>query len=130
VFEWPIQSIAGNLPLAFDGTPSAGAPQPAIARVHEAVVEIRKVARGDPVLAAEGAVQYLQKRLIPTELARRAELNHLAALRSDRIRTAATSIHPWENMVHVQCQWLLPRQTRETISGLSRGLYRATGIGS
>jgi hypothetical protein len=78
--------------------------QPAIARVHEAVVEIRKVARRDPVLAAEGAVQYLQKRLIPTELARRAELNHLAALRSDRIRTAATSIHPWENMVHVQCQ--------------------------
>jgi hypothetical protein len=66
--------------------------QPAIARVHEAVVEIRKVARRDPVL-----VQYLQKRLIPTELARRAELNHLAALRSDRIRTAATSIHPWEN---------------------------------
>jgi hypothetical protein len=61
--------------------------QPAIARVHEAVVEIRKVARRDPVLAAEGAVQYLQKRLIPTELARRAELNHLAALRSDRIRT-------------------------------------------
>ncbi len=35
--------------------------QPAIARVHEAVVEIRKVARRDPVLAAEGAVLFLEK---------------------------------------------------------------------
>jgi tetratricopeptide (TPR) repeat protein len=35
--------------------------QPAIARVHEAVVEIRKVARRDPVLAAEGAVLFLGK---------------------------------------------------------------------
>jgi hypothetical protein len=35
--------------------------QPAIARVHEAVVEIRKMARRDPVLAAEGAVLFLEK---------------------------------------------------------------------
>jgi hypothetical protein len=35
--------------------------QPAIARVHEAVVEIRKVARRDPVLAAEGAALFLEK---------------------------------------------------------------------
>jgi hypothetical protein len=35
--------------------------QPAIARVHEAVVEIRTVARRDPVLAAEGAVLFLGK---------------------------------------------------------------------
>jgi hypothetical protein len=35
--------------------------QPAIERVREAVVEIRKVARRDPVLAAEGAVLFLEK---------------------------------------------------------------------
>src|SRR5487761_1287736 len=35
--------------------------QPAIARVREAVVEIRKVARRDPVLAAAGAVLFLEK---------------------------------------------------------------------
>src|SRR6202035_634264 len=35
--------------------------QPAIARVQEAVVEIRKVRRKDPVLAAEGAVLFLEK---------------------------------------------------------------------
>ena len=35
--------------------------QPAIARVHEAVVEIRKVARRNSVLAAEGAVLSLEK---------------------------------------------------------------------
>jgi hypothetical protein len=35
--------------------------RPAIARVHEAIVEIRKVARRDPVLAAEGAVLFLEK---------------------------------------------------------------------
>jgi hypothetical protein len=35
--------------------------QPAIARVREAVVEIRKVARRDPVPAAEGAVLFLEK---------------------------------------------------------------------
>jgi hypothetical protein len=35
--------------------------QPAITRVHEAIVEIRKVARRDPVLAAEGAILFLEK---------------------------------------------------------------------
>ncbi len=35
--------------------------QPAIQRVKEAVSEIKKVARKDPVLAAEGAVRFLQK---------------------------------------------------------------------
>ncbi len=35
--------------------------QPALARVHEALVEIRRVARRDPVLAAEGAVLFLEK---------------------------------------------------------------------
>jgi tetratricopeptide (TPR) repeat protein len=35
--------------------------QPAIARVHEAIVEIRKAVRRDPVLAAEGAVRFLEK---------------------------------------------------------------------
>jgi hypothetical protein len=35
--------------------------QPAIARVREAVVEIRKAARRDPVLGAEGAVLFLEK---------------------------------------------------------------------
>ena len=35
--------------------------QPAIPRVHEALVEIRRVARRDPVLAAEGAVLFLEK---------------------------------------------------------------------
>lgn len=36
-------------------------PQPAITRVKEAVSEIRKVARKDPVLAAEGAVTFLER---------------------------------------------------------------------
>ena len=35
--------------------------QPAIARVHEAVAEIRKVRRSNAVLAAEGAVLFLEK---------------------------------------------------------------------
>jgi len=35
--------------------------QPAIERVREAVLEINKVARRDPVLAAEGAVLFLEK---------------------------------------------------------------------
>jgi tetratricopeptide (TPR) repeat protein len=35
--------------------------QPAIARVKEAVAEIKKIARKDPVLAAEGAVLFLEK---------------------------------------------------------------------
>ncbi len=35
--------------------------QPAITRVKEAVSEIRKVARKDPVLAAEGAVTFLER---------------------------------------------------------------------
>lgn len=35
--------------------------QPAIKRVHEAIAEIRCVAREDPVLAAEGAVIFLEK---------------------------------------------------------------------
>jgi predicted Zn-dependent protease len=33
----------------------------AVARIKEAVAEIRKVARKEPVLAAEGAIQFLQK---------------------------------------------------------------------
>ena len=36
-------------------------PRPAIKRVKEAVSEIKKVARTDPVLAAEGAVLFLEK---------------------------------------------------------------------
>jgi hypothetical protein len=35
--------------------------QPAVARVREAVAEIRKVARRDPVLAADGAVEFLER---------------------------------------------------------------------
>jgi hypothetical protein len=35
--------------------------QPAIQRVRQAVSEIKKVARGDPVLAAEGAVRFLER---------------------------------------------------------------------
>src|SRR5215470_2584371 len=35
--------------------------QPAIERVREAVLEIKKVARRDPVLAAEGAVLFVEK---------------------------------------------------------------------
>lgn len=35
--------------------------QPAIARVKEAVAEIKKVARTDELLAAEGAVHFLEK---------------------------------------------------------------------
>jgi hypothetical protein len=35
--------------------------QPAIKRVHEAVAEIRSVARKDPLLAAEGAIIFLEK---------------------------------------------------------------------
>lgn len=35
--------------------------QPAVTRVREAVAEIRKVARRDPVLAAEGAVEFLER---------------------------------------------------------------------
>ena len=35
--------------------------QPAIQRVREAVSEIKKAARSDPVLAAEGAVLFLEK---------------------------------------------------------------------
>jgi hypothetical protein len=35
--------------------------QPAIQRVHEAASEIRKVRRTDPVLAAEGAVLFLER---------------------------------------------------------------------
>jgi len=35
--------------------------QPAIKRVKEAVSEIKKVARKDPILAAEGAVLFLER---------------------------------------------------------------------
>lgn len=35
--------------------------QPAMQRVKQAVAEIRKVARKDPVLAAEGAVTFLER---------------------------------------------------------------------
>lgn len=35
--------------------------QPAVLRVREAVSEIQKVARKDPILAASGAVQFLEK---------------------------------------------------------------------
>ena len=35
--------------------------QPAIRRIKEAVVEIKKVARKDPVLGGEGAVLFLEK---------------------------------------------------------------------
>jgi hypothetical protein len=35
--------------------------RPAIQRIKEAVAEIKKVARHDPVLAAEGAVRFLEK---------------------------------------------------------------------
>jgi hypothetical protein len=35
--------------------------RPAIERVHEAVAEIRKTARRDPILAAEGAVLFIEK---------------------------------------------------------------------
>jgi hypothetical protein len=35
--------------------------QPALTRVKEAVAEIKKIARKDPVLAAEGAVLFLEK---------------------------------------------------------------------
>ncbi|MHB2020415.1 MAG: hypothetical protein ACYCW6_26055, partial [Candidatus Xenobia bacterium] len=35
--------------------------QPAITRVREAVSEIKKVARGDSALGAEGAVLFLEK---------------------------------------------------------------------
>ena len=35
--------------------------QPAITRVKEAVTEIKKVARKEPVLAAEGAILFLEK---------------------------------------------------------------------
>ena len=42
-------------------TPSAGRSQPAIARVREALSEIKKVAKKDPIVAAEGAVLFLEK---------------------------------------------------------------------
>jgi hypothetical protein len=35
--------------------------QPAITRIRQAVVEIRKVARNDPILAAEGAITFLER---------------------------------------------------------------------
>src|SRR5713101_2617748 len=35
--------------------------QPAIARVRQAVIEIRQLARRDPILAAEGAVLFLER---------------------------------------------------------------------
>jgi tetratricopeptide (TPR) repeat protein len=35
--------------------------QPAIARIRQAVIEIRQLARRDPILAAEGAVLFLEK---------------------------------------------------------------------
>ena len=35
--------------------------QPAIARVKQAVSEIKKAARNDPIRAAEGAVLFLEK---------------------------------------------------------------------
>src|SRR6266481_9824129 len=35
--------------------------QPAIARVRQAVIEIRQLARRDPILAAEGAALFLEK---------------------------------------------------------------------
>ena len=35
--------------------------QPAVTRVKEAVAEIKKVVREDPVLASEGAVLFLEK---------------------------------------------------------------------
>lgn len=35
--------------------------QPAIARVKEAVAEIKKAARMDPILGGEGAVLFLEK---------------------------------------------------------------------
>ncbi len=52
-------------PWAFAGRFCAGAfgwkSQPAITRVREAVAEIPRVARGDPLLAAEGAMLFLEK---------------------------------------------------------------------
>ena len=35
--------------------------QPAIERVREAILEIRKMARRDPILAGDGAVQFIEK---------------------------------------------------------------------
>ena len=35
--------------------------QPAIARIKEAVAEIKKVAKKDPLLAAEGAITFLER---------------------------------------------------------------------
>jgi hypothetical protein len=48
--------IAGNSRRAF-GWRS----QPAIERVREAILEIRKMARRDPILAGDGAVQFIEK---------------------------------------------------------------------
>jgi uncharacterized protein (DUF885 family) len=46
---------------SFGKAPFGWRSQPAIARVQEAVAEIRKVKRKDPALAAEGAVLFLEK---------------------------------------------------------------------
>jgi hypothetical protein len=54
--ERPLWQFAARFRSAFGWRSQA-----AIARVQEAVAEIRKVKRKDPVLAAEGAVLFLEK---------------------------------------------------------------------
>src|SRR5690606_40510567 len=70
--------------------------QPAIKRIKEAVAEIKKVARKDKVLAAEGAVLFLEK-VSP-------------ALRSEE---HTSELQSRENLV---CRLLLEKKKRNCIS--------------
>ena len=57
----PSASHKWNFAPRFRSNAFGWRPQPAITRVKEAVAEIKKTARKDPVLAAEGAVLLLEK---------------------------------------------------------------------
>ena len=61
---------------------------PAITRVKEAVAEIRKVARKDPTLAAEGAVLFLTK--VSAALARASQRNDDILSGTEITETAST----------------------------------------
>jgi hypothetical protein len=69
-FEWLIQyPPLEGFPERFRHNAFGGRSQPAIERVREAVAEIRKAARRNPVLAADGAMLFPEKVHTSQELA-------------------------------------------------------------
>lgn len=92
--------------------------QPAITRIRQAVAEIKKVAKKDPVLAAEGAVAFLE-RLSPA-------LEHVDSS-SGSIGAAVN--HAIDELVPLHASWAQERGARGSVLPGDLAKHNSPGAG-